>query len=62
MIFFIKGVRNVLLSSMGNSAHDKDVCAINVSTDTNPSLHFLGGHIGIVVHEPVGLVGTILGE
>ena len=47
MIFLIKGVRNVLASSLGNSAHDKDLFTINVSTGINSSSHFLSSQLGI---------------
>ena len=56
MIFLIKGVRNALLSFLGNSAHDKDVFTINVSTGINSYSHFLGSHVGIGsrAHDFVG--------
>ena len=56
MIFLIKGVRNALLSSLRNSAHDNDVFAINVSTGINSSLPFLSSLvcIGSRAHDFVG--------
>ena len=56
MIFLIKGVRNTLLSSLGNSAYNKDVFSIDVSKGINSSSHSFNGHVGIVLTAQVLLV------